>query len=198
MTRSILAAAAASLLLTAAASAQEEAAAEPTTYVLAEDGSATHNDTGAVCPGTIGDLVLAQVMSFDSEEAHFGIGCQYLNNNGFTAGISILRTDQPDLVGPGDSAARWNSSLYQILANYPTSLPTNVAGLEGDDAGGLRGALFTANANGLPVRIGLWQVEKGDWQFRAQTTFVPMAADAQWTLAEQTRAALLATKDSSR
>jgi hypothetical protein len=196
VTRSIFAAAAASVLLTAAAGAQEEAAA-PTTYVLAEDGSATHNETGAVCPGTIGDLVLAQVMSFDSEAEHFGIGCQYLNNNGFSSAISIFRTDQPDLVGPGDSAARWNNALYQILGSYPASLPANVAGLEGDEAQGLRGALFTANENGLPIRVGVWQAEKGDWQFRAQTTFIATSADAQWSLAEQTRAALIATKDSA-
>lgn len=195
MTRSILAAAAASFVFAAAGFAQEETPA-PTTYVLAEDGSATHNATGAVCPATIGELLLAQVMTFDREETHLGIGCQYISPSGFTAAISILKADEPELVGQGDSAARWNASLYQILGSYPAALPANAAGLGGDDGAGMRGALFTANANGVPVRIGVWQIETPDWQYRAQATFVPTGENG-WSVAEQTRTALMATKSSA-
>lgn len=195
MTRSILAAAAASVVFAALAAAQEEAAA-PTTYVLADDGSATHNATGATCPATIGDLILAQVMSFDTETDHLGIGCQYLNNNGFSASLSILKADAPEIVGPGDEAARWNRSLYEILGSYPAALPASVEGLGGDDATGLRGALFTATGNGIPVRLGVWQQEKDGWQYRAQATFV-QTIEGGWTVAEQTRAALIQTESSA-
>jgi hypothetical protein len=199
VTRSIIAAAAAGLFAMTAASAQEAEA--PTTYVLSDDGSATHNATGAHCPAEIpaenSALILVQVMSFDSETDHLGIGCQYANISGFTAGISILRSDQPELVGAGTAAARWNRSLYQILGNYPAALPANVAGLEGDPSVGMRGALFTANESGVPIRLGVWQIDETEWQFRAQTTFVATSAASQWALAEQTRAALLAAKSSA-
>lgn len=190
------AAVAASLLFAVGALAQDDAAA-PDTYVLSEAGDATHNDTGAVCPKTIGDMLLAQVLSFDSAQGHFGIGCQYLAPTGFTATLSIMKTTAVELVGPGTEADRWNSALYSILGSYPSALPAAAPHeLEGDDATGLRGALFTANANGLPVRIGVWQLESGDWQYRAQAIFVPMSANG-WEIAEQTRAALVAAKASA-
>jgi hypothetical protein len=175
----------------------QEDAAEPTTYSVTEDGVATHNDTGGVCPAAIGEMVMVQVLTFDSEERHLGIGCQYVAASGSSATISFLRLDEPGLVGVGDSAQRWNNSLYQILGSYPAALPANKAGIEGDAALGLRGALFTANANGLPIRLGAWQIEDGDWQYRAQATFVPMTAETEWELATQTRDALIAAKSAA-
>lgn len=197
MIHSLKAAAAASLLLALPAFAQDEEAAAPTTYVLAEDGAATHNDTGAVCPASIGDMVLAQVLSYDTAERHIGISCQYLSANGFTSAITVARLDEPAIVGVGDGAQRWNNLLYQILGSYPAALPANRAGVEGDAATGLRGALFTANANGLPVRIGAWVFEDSDWQYRAETTYVPLSADAEWEIATQARSALIAAKSAA-
>ncbi len=156
MRRSSQAALAAFMLFASAGVAQEGEG--PTTYVLGDDGIATHNATGAQCPAMVGELVLVQVRSFDRESAHLGIDCQYASQRGFIASISILRADEPGLVGAGDPAARWNRSLYQILGSYPNALPANVAGLEGDTGTGMRGALFTANAGGLPARIGVWQI----------------------------------------
>jgi hypothetical protein len=178
--------------MSSAAVAQTEGEA-PTTYAFGEDGAATHNATGAVCPGMIGELTLVQVLTFDREDAHLGIGCQYASARGWTASVSILRADEPNLVGVGDSAARWNRSLYSILGSYPGALPANVAGVEGDTASGLRGALFTANGNGIPVRLGVWQFEDADWQFRATAMFTA-TAEGGWSLAEQTRAAVMAAK----
>ncbi len=195
MTRSFKAAAAASLLFAVAAHAQEEQeTAEPTTYAFGEDGSATHNDTGGLCPSAIGELVMAQVLTFDTEGRHLGIGCQYVSANGFSATISFLRLDEPGLVGVGDSAQRWNNSLYQIMGTYPAALPANFAGVEGDAAAGMRGALFKASADGLPVRLGAWQIEAGDWQYRAQVTYVAVDPATEWDIAKATRDALLAAK----
>jgi hypothetical protein len=191
--RLLIAAAAAALIVACSdAGAQDEADA-PTSYSIAEDGAATHNATGATCPAMVGDLTLVQVLTFDREDAHLGIGCQYASARGWTTSISILRSDEPNLVGAGDAAARWNRSLYTILGSYPNALPANVAGLEGDASTGLRGALFTANGNGQPVRLGVWQVEDGGWQYRATAIFTP-TAEGGWTLAELTRAALIAAK----
>lgn len=192
MTRSSTAALAAFLLLASSAGAQEEGEA-PDTYVLGEDGAATHNETGAQCPAQVGDLVLAQVLSYDREDSHLGIGCQYISQLGFSASISVLRANVPQLVGAGSPGERWNRSLYQILGSYPGALPANVAGLEGDPDTQLRGALFTANASGVPVRLGIWQVEDGEWIYRAQATFAG-AGETEWTVAEQTRSALVAAK----
>jgi hypothetical protein len=193
VTRSLIAAAAASLLFAISARAQEEAAA-PTTYTLAEDGSATHKDTGAVCPAMIGDMTMAQVLTFDTEDKHLGITCQYIAANGFSATMSFIRVDEPGLVGPGDSAQRWNNSLYQILGAYPAALPANREGVEGDSSIGLRGALFTANGSGIPIRLGAWQIEDSSWQYRAQVTYVASSAETEWDIAKQTRDALIAAK----
>ena len=190
----LVAAMAASLSFAAAGAAQDDAAAEtPDTYSFDDGENAIHGATGAVCPKDMGDLVLIQVLSFDREEEHLGIGCQYGSPLGFSATISVLQSDEVGLVGAGDSAARWNRQLYTILGSYPGALPANVSGLEGDPASSLRGALFTANANGLPVRVGVWQIDAGDWQYSAQTTFAPTSADT-WALAQATRAALLSAK----
>jgi hypothetical protein len=195
VTRTRLIAAAAALLLLCSCSpagAQGEGDA-PSSYVIGEDGVATHNATGAVCPAMIGELTLVQVLSYDREGSHLGIGCQYASARGWTSSISLLRADEPNLVGVGDSGARWNRSLYSILSSYPNALPANVAGIEGDQGSGLRGALFTANGNGVPVRLGVWQYEDASWQYRATAMFTP-TAEGGWTLAEQTRAALVAAK----
>lgn len=198
MIRSCFAAAAlaAPLLLAVPAAAQDDETEAPSTYVVGDDGAATHNATGATCPPMVGELQMLQVLSFDREGDHLGISCQYLSERGFTASISFLRADEPSLVGTGGPAARWNRSLYQILGNYPAALPANVGGLEGDTASGLRGALFTANANGLPVRVGLWQIDDGNWVFRAQTVFTPNG-DSGWQTAEDVRAALIAAQSTA-
>ena len=188
------AALAAGLLVAAGSAAQDdENPQQPDTYVIGEDGEATHKATGAVCPVSMAELQLVQVLSIDRENEHLGVVCQYQSALGFDATLSFLRVDEPGLVGAGDSAARWNRSLYTILGSYPGALPANVEGLEGDAASGMRGALFTANANGIPVRVGLWQMEQGEWQFSAQTTFAPTGAEP-WALAAATRSALLAAK----
>lgn len=175
--------------------AQDDAATAPVHYTTAEDGSATHNESGATCPATVGDLALAQVYSFDRAEDHLGIACQYLSQLGFTASISIMRIDAADLVGVGGSSERWNRTIYSIWDRYGSVLPYNVDGLEGDESQGLFGALFTLNAQGLPVHIGVWQTDEGEWQFRAQTTFVANSED--WQVAELTRSALLEAKASA-
>src|SRR5690606_10254932 len=106
-------------------------------------------------------------LTFDrqNDAANLGVSCQYLSELGFTAAISILSSSEPGLVGPGSEARRWNNTLYTVLGSYPGALPTNVAGIEGDPSQGLRGALFTANIGGLPVRIGVWQILDGEWQY---------------------------------
>jgi hypothetical protein len=188
--RSICIAALAALLaLPVAAQAQDEEAAAPDTYESRDDGSTLHRATQAVCPETLGSLQLVQVLSFDSETEHMGIGCQYANQFGWTGALSFLRADVTALVGPGDSAQRWNRSLYSILGSYPNALPAQRDGLGGDEGSGMRGALFSTSAGGVPVRVGLWQVDVGDWQLRAQATF---AANADgWSIAEATRGALI-------
>jgi hypothetical protein len=193
------AAIAALAFVASAAGAQEGETPAPDTYTLDEDGGATHKATGAKCPAAIGDLKMVQVLTFDRQEGetNLGVSCQYLSEMGFTAAISILAANEPGLVGAGTEASRWNNTLYTVLGSYPGALPANVEGLEGDERQKLRGALFTANAGGLPARIGVWQIQEGDWQYSAQARFVA-TVEGGWTLAEQTRAALLATKDSAK
>ena len=192
MNRTILLAAAAALTIAHGASVAQDEVEAPDTYVSHEDNSVTHNATSADCPATLGSLQLVQVLSFDSETEHMGIGCQYANQFGWTGAVSFMRSDVPALVGPGDSNQRWDRSLYTILGSYPNALPASRAGLGGDEASGVRGALFSTSAGGVPVRIGLWQADAGNWQLRSQATFA--ANDDGWAIAEATRAALIAAK----
>jgi hypothetical protein len=114
-----------------------------------------------------------------------------------TMSVSIRRTDDTSLVGPGDAGARWNNLLYSILGRYQ-ALPAKIpAGLEGDAKSSLQSALFTAESNGVPVKLGVWRIENGTWQYTAQVTFAGVG-DNTWKVAQDTRAALIAIKASAK
>lgn len=179
---------------TTGAAAQDETEA-PLHYTNAEDGSAVHDDTGVTCPASAGDLVLWQVLSFDREDEHLGISCQYSSQIGSQGNISILRTDASALVGEGGEARRWNASLYATMAKFPGALPTTVEGLEGDPGVGLRGAVLTGmGQNGLPTQIGLWRTEAEGWTFQSDIAFLPTGGG--WSAAAMLRQTVIDAKNS--
>lgn len=183
-------AAVAVLAISPSALAQDETVPEPTSYTTAEDGSVTHAATGIVCPGVLGDLIRLEVLSFDRNDEHLGLTCNYASQIGSNAAISLVREDVPELTGPGTEAERWNRALYTVLANYEGALPAQIDGLNGDESINLRGALFTTSgARGVPLQIGLWRVTRGGWVVSGEIAYLPTAGG--WTGAAQLRRALV-------
>jgi len=181
------------LALAPSAIAQDEAVPEPTTYSNGEDGSAIHAATGVVCPPAVGDMALVEVLSFDRNDEHLGLTCNYVSPVGSSAAFSLIRADVPELVGPGTDAERWNRSLYAVLGNYNGALPAQVDGLDGDDSIGLRGALFSASGpRGVPLQIGLWHSEADGWILNAEAAFVPTTGG--WAAAGQMRQIVIDAK----
>ncbi len=180
-------------LVCAPAMSQDEAEEAPQFWSEDGDGNITHDPSGAVCPASLGDATLYDILSFDGQPSgrHFGITCLYFSEAiGSQANIVIVRADQPDLAGEGSPATTWNQAMRRTMAQYPNALPVTLEGLGDDPSSNLFGSVIEANrANGIPVYVGLWFADGSEWVVRGDATFAGVEQGVE--MATQLRQSIL-------